>query len=220
MTPLGLRSLIVAAVVLVACWTPWLWRVCHHAVTLVHEGSHVLVGLLSGRSVEAVRLHRDHSGVTVTRGRAGGFGVLATYFAGYPGPAVLGVMLAWGAWRGRPGPVLIGLAVAIAALLLCIRTWHGLLVVVLAAGALGALARWGTAYGRLVAVHAMAWFLLIAAPRSLYALQGARRRGLAAGSDPDRLAAVTHVPAAAWLLLMGVVMALCLYAGARLLLQS
>lgn len=220
MTPLGLRSLIVAAVVLVGCWTPWIWRVCQHGVTLVHEGSHALVGLLSGLAVQAVRLHSDHSGLTVTRGRAGGLGVVATYFAGYPGPGVLGVLLAWAVGIDRPGLTLGLLAVAVGALVLRIRNVHGVLVVVLSAGALGALAKWGTAYGQLVALHTIAWFLLIAAPRSLYACQRARRGGLARDSDPDRLAALTHVPAILWVAVMGAVTLGCMYAGGRLLLRA
>ncbi len=44
-----------------------LWLPARNAITIAHEGGHGLVALVSGRRLEAIRLHSDTSGLTVSR---------------------------------------------------------------------------------------------------------------------------------------------------------
>ncbi|MGV2386734.1 MAG UNVERIFIED_CONTAM: M50 family metallopeptidase, partial [Thermobifida fusca] len=59
------------------------WRVARNVVTIAHEGGHALAALLSGRQLSGIRLHSDTSGVTVSRGRPDGIGMIVTILAGY-----------------------------------------------------------------------------------------------------------------------------------------
>ena len=82
-----------AALLLVA--VPAAWRITRHVVIIAHEGAHGVAALVSGRKLAGIRLHSDTSGVTVSRGRASGTGMVLTAAAGYPGPALLGLLAAW-----------------------------------------------------------------------------------------------------------------------------
>ncbi|MDQ6938479.1 MAG: M50 family metallopeptidase, partial [Actinomycetota bacterium] len=53
------------------------WRRTRHLVTIAHEGSHGFVAVLTGRRLSGIRLHSDTSGLTVSRGRARGPGMVA-----------------------------------------------------------------------------------------------------------------------------------------------
>lgn len=67
------------------------WRIARNAVTIAHEGGHAIAALLSGRQLSGIRLHSDTSGVTVSRGRPDGIGMIITILAGYTAPAVVGL---------------------------------------------------------------------------------------------------------------------------------
>jgi hypothetical protein len=67
------------------------WRLARHVLTIVHEAGHALVAVLAGRRLEGILLHSDTSGVTVSRGKRTGPGMVFTSLAGYPAPALLGL---------------------------------------------------------------------------------------------------------------------------------
>ncbi len=209
-------GLLAAALLL---WPP-AWRVARHAVTVVHEGGHALVALASGRSLAGIRLHSDSSGLTLSRGRARGPGMVATLLAGYPAPGVLGVAVAWVVGTGHAVGALWGLLALLALLLLQIRNLYGLWVVLASGVALGAVTWWGDATVQAAAASATTWFLLLAAPRGVLGLARARSGGRARDSDPDQLARVTGVPAAPWVALMLLATLGCLVLGARLVLPG
>ncbi|CAN5366195.1 M50 family metallopeptidase [soil metagenome] len=184
-----------AALILVAY--PRFWGYSRHVVTLVHEASHALVALLSGRRLNSIHLHGNTSGVTTSTGRDRGLGIILTALAGYVGPSLAGLALAamvvrdhadWALWA----------AVAMAAfVLLHIRNWFGLLVVMLSGGVV-ALVIWKLSDETQQAVAlGLAWFLLIAAPLPVIELYGSRRRGRRT-TDADLLARLTHIPAVVW----------------------
>ena len=88
LTPAGV--LVVLALTAVAVgWAP-AWRVLRLAVTLVHELGHAGAGVAVGRRFTGFVLRRDMSGHAVTVGRPKGPGMVATTWAGYPVPAVVG----------------------------------------------------------------------------------------------------------------------------------
>src|SRR5690242_1749236 len=67
------------------------WHVTRNAVTIAHEGGHGLLALLSGRRLDGIRLHSDTSGLTVSRGKPHGLGMVLTAAAGYTAPPLLGL---------------------------------------------------------------------------------------------------------------------------------
>ncbi len=172
------------------------WPVVRMLVTVCHEAGHAVVAMLVGRRLGGIRLHSDTSGLTVTSGRRGGPGMVATLFAGYPAASLVGLGSAWLAGAGYAAGLLWAIVALLALMLLKIRNFDGALVV-LASGGLVALASWYASPAVLGwLANGLAWLFLLAGPRPVVEL-GVRRR---AGSDADQLAALTRVPGVAWVL--------------------
>ena len=190
-----------ALAVLLVLAVPTTWHVARHALTIVHEAAHAAVAVLSGRRLQGIRLHSDTSGLTVSVGRPRGPGMVATAFAGYPGPAVLGLGAAGLLSRGYAVGVLWALLLVLVLVLLQIRNLYGLWVVLVSGIALVALTSWAPTAWQVAAAYAVTWFLLLGAPRAVLELQTARRRERRRGrgtSDADVLAGLTRVPALVW----------------------
>ncbi len=197
---------------------PQTWELSRHLVTIVHEGAHGLAAALTGRQLAGIRLHSDSSGVTVSRGRPAGPGMVATAAAGYLGPALLGLGCAWLLAQRHAVAVLWLLLVLLAGLLLQIRNIFGVLIVLLVGVALF-LVSWRLDVSAQVAVaYAVTWFLLLAAPRPVWELQRSRHRGRAPGSDADQLGRLTPLPALFWVGIFLLVTLGTLAVGASLLL--
>ncbi len=189
------------AVALLLVLAPATWPRVRLGITVAHEAGHAAVAVLVGRELRAIRLHSDTSGVTVSRGKPRGPGMVAMLAAGYLAPALLGLLAALLLAAGRSVGLLWLLLLMLAALLLWVRNGYGFLVLVL--GGAGVLALTWYADGTLqsVAAYLIAWLLLLAAPRPLVELLASgRRRGRT--SDPDQLAALTRVPALLWTVLL------------------
>lgn len=210
-------GLLLGVLALVVTWSPLGYRLVRHLVTLVHEAGHALVAALVGRRLTGIRLHADTSGVTVSRGRPRGPGMVATVLAGYPAPALVGLAGAFVLGAGYAAGLLWGLVLTCALMLLLIRNLYGLWVVLVVGAGVAALS-W-TASGTVVsgAAYLVVWALLLAAPRSVAELHRERRgqRGRATGSDADQLARLTGVPAVAWTALFWLVCLAALLLGAR-----
>jgi hypothetical protein len=194
---------------------PPVWHYARHVVTLVHEAGHAMVALLTGRRLNAVRLHSDTSGHTISSGRPRGPGMVAMAAAGYLAPSVLGIACIWLVASDRTAWALWAALLTLALMLLYVRNWFGLLVVGLAGGAVATLI-WRTATEvQDLAASVLAWFLLVAAPRTTLDLWSHRRRTRSRTTDADLLARLTHVPAGVWnaLLLLATVAALVLAIG-------
>ncbi|MFD2350666.1 M50 family metallopeptidase [Nonomuraea ferruginea] len=71
------------------------WQLTRGLITIAHEGGHAVMALLTRRKLEGIRLHSDTSGVTLTRGRPTGPGMVLTALAGYLAPSLLGLAAAW-----------------------------------------------------------------------------------------------------------------------------
>lgn len=194
---------------------PWTWRIGRHVVTIAHEGAHGVAALLSGRRLSGIRLHSDTSGVTVSRGRSTGPGMVATAFAGYVGPALLGLGAAY-LLHLQHALAVLWLAVLLLALLLVqIRNFYGLYAVGVAGAAVFAVSWWGSEFVQSLAAYAGTWFLLVAAPRPVLELQSLRRAGGARTSDADQLARLTRVPGLVWVGVFLLVTGGCLFVGGR-----
>lgn len=178
------------------------WPRVRLGVTVVHEAGHAVVAVLVGRRLSGIRLHSDTSGLTVSRGKPRGPGMVAMLAAGYLAPALLGLLAAYLLAEGRGIGLLWLLVLLLAGLLLWVRNGYGLLVVLVLGGGLFALTWWGSAEAQSIAAYLVTWLLLLSAPRPLIELVGRRGRGRSRTSDPDQLAGLTHVPAVLWTLLL------------------
>lgn len=77
---------VTATLALVAVVPNPIWRLARNTITIAHEGGHGLVALLTGRQLSGIRLHSDTSGLTVSRGKPTGIGMILTAAAGYTAP--------------------------------------------------------------------------------------------------------------------------------------
>src|SRR4051794_13850226 len=184
------------AVVLVAA--PGLWRHSRHAVTIAHEGAHGVAALVTGRRLSGIRLHSDTSGLTVSAGRPTGAGMVLTCAAGYTGPGLFGLGAAALLAAGHAVGLLWALLVLLALLLLQIRNWYGLWSVLVTGLVVFAATWWLPPSGQAAFAAVGTWFLLLAAPKTVFELQRSRRRRRAPDSDADQLARLTPLPAVVW----------------------
>ena len=188
-----------AVVALLAVLVPAGWRAGRHLVTIAHEGAHGVAALLSGRRLAGIRVHSDTSGLTVSRGRPTGPGMVATTLAGYLGPAALGLGAAY-LLRERHALAVLWLAVLLLALLLLqVRNFYGLYAVGVAGLAVFAVSWWGSGQVQTAVAYVGTWFLLLAAPRPILELQALRHQGRARTSDADVLARLTRLPGLVWI---------------------
>jgi hypothetical protein len=210
----SLRVIIGTAVValLLIAWRP-VWRQTRQVVTIAHEGAHGLIAALVGRKLTGIRLHSDTSGVTVSRGKPTGVGMIAVLLAGYPGPALFGLAAAFVLSKGYAVALLWGLLLALFILLLQIRNLFGLWSVVAFGTVVFVVSWWGSAEVQSAFAHLLTWFLLLAAPRAVLELQSSRRYGGGRSSDADQLRRLTGVPALLWVGLFGLVTLGCLAVG-------
>ncbi|MET7638373.1 M50 family metallopeptidase [Streptomyces sp. NPDC005438] len=195
------------------------WRLSRNAITIAHEGGHGLVALLTGRQLDGIRLHSDTSGLTVSRGKPHGIGMVLTAAAGYTAPSLLGLAGAWLLSAGHITALLWGATALLLAMLVMIRNAYGLLTVVLAGGAFLLVSWRFDAEVQAGFAYAVVWFLLLGGVRPVFELQVKRRGGRAPDSDADQLARLTHVPPLAWLLLFHAVALCSLTGGARWLMD-
>ncbi|MFE7209430.1 M50 family metallopeptidase [Streptomyces sp. NPDC001698] len=212
--------LITAAAALAVVVPHGLWRVSRNAITIAHEGGHGLVALLTGRTLTGIRLHSDTSGLTVSRGKPHGIGMILTAAAGYTAPPLLGLGGAALLATGRITLLLWVATALLVAMLVMIRNAYGALTVLLTGGTF-LLVSWLTGPQVQAAfAYVVVWFLLLGGVRPAFELQAKRTRGGAGDSDADQLSRLTHVPAALWLFLFHAVSLCSLIGGGRWLLAG
>jgi len=173
---------------------PPLWRLLRVVVTVVHELGHAVVGVLAGRSFTGLVLRPDMSGHAVTVGRSRGPGRVATTWAGYPAPALVGAGVVAAAAAGWAPPVLLTTVLLLAGGLLRARSAYTVLVMLVAVGGTGWL--WWAGSDRLqgLVLLAVGVMLVLGAWRHLAAVV----RSPDAGSDPAVLARITPLPRVVW----------------------
>ncbi|MER6186338.1 M50 family metallopeptidase [Streptomyces sp. NPDC001652] len=195
-----------------------LWRVSRNAITIAHEGGHGLIALLTGRTLTGIRLHSDTSGLTVSRGKPHGIGMILTAAAGYTAPPLLGLGGAALLATGRITLLLWVATALLVAMLVMIRNAYGALTVIVT-GATFVVVSWlAGPQVQAAFAYAAVWFLLTGGVRPAFELQAKRVRGGAGDSDADQLSRLTHVPAGLWLFLFHAVSLCSLIGGGRWLL--
>jgi hypothetical protein len=165
------------------------WHLAAKVITIAHEGGHALVSVLSGRRLEGIRLHADSSGVTYSRGKRHGLGLVLTAAAGYLAPSLLGAGAA-ALLAARHETALLWLfLVLLAATFLAIRNAFGALAVLATAGGVFAVSYFASAAVQAGFAYLAAWFLLLGGLRPVLEL-ARTRRGIpgngARGSRGDR----------------------------------
>lgn len=203
--PEPLRLGLLVAVVLALTLYPGSWRILSQASTIVHEMGHVFVAILTGRKVSGIRLHADSSGVTTSRGRGQGPGLLMTFLAGYPAPGVLAVGLTWLAVAGHSGAALTVFQVVLLLALLLSRNFVGILSCLLAVLAVGAIWWWNEPTVVVYTVAGLGIFYALAGVRDTWGLCRihASGRGKSSGTDAAQAArAWRMLPLPAWFWLL------------------
>ncbi len=210
----ALLTVLAAALVVLV---PALWRRARHVITIAHEGGHALVATASGRRLGGIRLHSDTSGLTVSRGRPRGFGMILTLLAGYTAPALLGLGAAWMLGAGFASGLLWLLLVALAFILVQIRNWFGLWSVLVTGTLILAVTWFGNPVAQGVAALLITAFLQFGAVRTALELQVSRSRRGGLPSDADQLASLTHIPGIVWVAVFVAVAVGCVGLGASIL---
>jgi hypothetical protein len=194
-----------------------MWRLARNGITIAHEGGHALAALLAGRRLSGIRLHSDTSGVTLSRGRPSGPGMVLTLLAGYLTPSLLGLGGAALLAVGRVGLLLWASVALLVAMLLWMRNLYGLLAVLIAGVGVFAISWYAEPDVQAAFGYGFVWFLLLGGVRPIGELQGRRWRGRARDSDADQLAAITWLPGLLWVVFFGLAN-LAVLAGAGYLL--
>ena len=122
-------GLVTAGAALLVVALPGPWRVARNVITIVHEAGHALTAVLVGRRLQGIRLHSDTSGLTLSRGRPDGPGMVCTALAGYPAPSLLGMAFAGLLAAGLVTAPLVASAVLLAGVLLMVRNAYGVVSV-------------------------------------------------------------------------------------------
>ncbi|MET8325844.1 M50 family metallopeptidase [Streptomyces sp. NPDC005181] len=209
---------VTATVALIAVVPNVLWRISRNTITIAHEGGHGLIALVTGRRLEGIRLHSDTSGLTVSRGRPTGTGMILTAAAGYTAPPLLGLGGAWLLSSGRITLLLWVATALLAVMLVMIRNVYGALTVIFTGSAFLLVSWLAPPDVQSLFAYTVVWFLLLGGVRPAFELQSKRRHGGAPDSDADQLSRLTDVPAALWLFLFHAVSLCSLIGGGRWLL--
>ena len=189
-----------AAIALAAVLLGPPWRVARNVVTIAHEGGHAIVALISGRQLTGIRLHSDTSGVTVSRGKPTGIGMILTVFAGYVAPTVIGLLGILMLMSGRITALLWLSIVVLTAMLPMIRNLYGVISIVVTGAVVFGIS-WFTPHEVQAAfAYLFIWFLLFAGVRPVIELQGQRMRQPSPHSDADQLARLTGLPGTLWVM--------------------
>ena len=212
----ALTTAAVAALVVVLI--PTIWLRLRVAVTLVHELGHAIIGIAFGRRFTGFVVRGDMSGHAVTVGPARGFGRIATTWAGYPMPALVGLLMVRSATTGYAATLLFGCLVTLVVVLVFVRSAGTFITVAAAAAGVGALWWWRHDAMQALAVVTTGLVLLIGAWRHLGALTSSHGRR-DSGSDAAVLRQLTGIPAVLWLVTFAATLAAATWAVARMLLN-
>ena len=181
------------------------WLLARNVVTIAHEGGHAFVALLVGRRLSGIQLHSDTSGVTVSRGRTHGPGMVATAMAGYITPSLIGLGFAALLVNSKVTALLWTTMVLLAVMLIKIRNAYGVVSIVVTGLIVFAISRFTSVAVQAGFAYFFTWFLLFAGIKPIFELQSKRRRRRSPDSDADQLARLTGVPGLAWVFLFAIV---------------
>lgn len=195
--PLWMIAVFTVALLALIIYRPT-WQKARHGATIIHEMGHVSMGWLWGRKVQGISLHSDTSGLTITAGKERGMGVLMTFMAGYPAPALVGLALVWASVSGYSGAALTLVMALLVLAFWLIRNFFGFFLLVISL--LGAGAVFWSANPPVVTGFTLAVgiFLLLAGTRSCFDLRETHQHGEGGESDAEMASQHSLLPASAW----------------------
>lgn len=208
----------VVALAVVVTGAPW--RLARNVVTIAHEGGHALVALLCGRQLQGIRLHSDTSGVTVSKGRPDGIGMILTVAAGYITPSLVGLAGILILNVDHITALLWISILLLLAMLFLIRNLYGVISIVVTGGVVFLVSWFTPPEVQGAFAYVFTWFLLFSGVRPVVELQSQRSRMPSPSSDADQLARLTGLPGTLWVLFFGVVNIAVLALGMWLLVLS
>jgi hypothetical protein len=218
--PPGAVILVTGAAALLVVLSNEPWRMARNVVTIVHEAGHALVAVLVGRRLSGIRLHSDTSGVTVSRGRTTGPGMVSTALAGYIAPSLIGLGLAMMLGAGKITLLLWILTALLLAVLVMIRNFYGVVSVLATGTVLVVVSVVTSPEVQSAFAYLTVWFLLAGGIRPVWELQSKRRRGYARDSDADQLARLTGTPGWFWVLVFALIALGSAFVGGMLMVSS
>lgn len=187
------------------------WRFARHISVMAHEGAHVAAGWSVGRRVSGVKLNRDATGVTTTRG-SGGFGSVIIGFAGYLGPSLFGLATACLIALDQI-TLALGLALfCLAIMLILIRNFFGVISVAVSGVLVFLVLRYGSPEVQAVAACALSWFLLFSGVRWVL-IHGT------GAQDAANLTQRTHIPRFIWVTFWLAITVAAVWVGGHLLIK-
>lgn len=199
---------------------PTPWRTLRHAVTIVHEMGHVLMGWLWGRRIHGIRLHTDTSGLTISAGKPRGLGVLMTYLAGYTAPPLAGLALVWLGLNGWSGAALTAIMVTLVAAFLLVRNVWGLVTIVICLALAGAVFINADPTTTATTVSGAGIFLLLAGARGGVDLWLIHDHGQGEDSDASQAARHSLIPTMVWVWAFTVTGAACAFFGGGMIVTA
>lgn len=192
----GSPALVAGAGLLALVLSVVLWPVVLYAVTVVHEGGHVMTGAAMGGKVRSVKLSRA-GGVTDIEG-LGPFGSFLTGLSGYVLPSVFGLVDAVLLRRDQVSAVLWLSLLFLIMMLIQAGNVLAAFVTVALGTAIVLVIRYATAGGQTFFAYTWTWLLLFGGFGGTLVLQAVRRAGDDRRSDAYRVGKATMLPASLW----------------------
>lgn len=193
------------------------WRIARFFVTLIHEWSHAMAAVMVGRRLKSIVLNFDSSGVTGSTGKGKGLGVIIKTMAGYPGPALMGLLIAYLISIDKVNLALLVLA-STSLLLLFVRNLFGIVSIVtwntLVIGTL-----WlDNSTLSLVVASGCSAILMIGSVKATLELRARGDKNDGTVSDSDALGQATFISSSVWTMFFIAVCMTSTVAGSALLL--
>ena len=214
-TPLPtMQAVLIGLVAAIVVTVPALWEIVRDAETVVHEGAHVLAGIVTGFRIEGVEIKKVGGGSTTPGPKTGaGNGVAAFYFVGYIGASAAGLIAAGLISIGYIAFALfLGLLLYVVVLWF-VQNWFGGTVIFAWGVLLYVVLRYTTVGVETAVAYFVTWFLLISGVKLALGNVG-RAKDI---TDAGILAEMTHVFRSAWIFLWLILTIAALVVGGAIL---
>ncbi len=211
------QAVLIGLLAAIAVTAPTIWNVVQDAETVVHEGAHVLAGIVAGGKIEKVEINKDDDSKTFLVPKTGaGNGLAAFFFVGYIGASAAGLIAAGLISIGYIAFALFLGLLLYAVVLWFVRNWFGGTVILGWGLLLYVVLRYATVGVETVVAYFVTWFLLISGTK--VALRAARTPKKI--QDAKVLEGMTNVFRSAWVYLWLILTIAALVVGGAILIHA
>jgi Peptidase M50B-like len=162
----GAAALLIGLAALATVGIQGIWLLLQHANTIAHEGAHAIAASAVGRKVRGVTLSKNGDGLT-TVDSGGAAGNILFYVVGYLGPSVFGLGAAKLIKDGHSIAVLWLALFLLILLLVVLHKAFSYLPVLVVAGLIYLIVRYGSVGANTAAAYGVTWFLLLSGVRKV-----------------------------------------------------